>query len=65
MQCPYCNAEMTEGFIQSARGIFFGIKKHKLSFIANDKEIPLANGWNGSYVKSNHCPNCKKITIDY
>ena len=38
MKCPYCNEEMKKGYIQSARQMFWGEKKHRMSFIPHGAE---------------------------
>lgn len=63
MKCPFCDNEMENGYIQSARDIFWGRKKHKLFFM-ND-EISIASGWNGSTKEAYACKVCQKIIIDY
>lgn len=65
MKCPYCNQEMENGFVQSARDIFWGEKKHKLFFTPNEKEVKLAiGGLNGCIINAYYCRDCKKIIID-
>jgi hypothetical protein len=56
---------MEQGYIQSARDIFWSKKKHKVFFKANEDEIMIANGFNGSIIKADFCGFCKKIIVDY
>ncbi len=65
MKCPYCNQEMENGFVQSARDIFWGGKKHKLFFKpSNDNEFIIADGWNGCVISAYCCRDCEKIIIN-
>lgn len=66
MNCPYCNEEMKKGLIQSARPIFWGEKKHKISFkVRGRKEFSISDGfWNGATAEAYHCLKCKKVIID-
>lgn len=69
MKCPYCHEEMQRGLLQSARDIFWGTKKHKLSFMPRgDEEFmlsgPASQSLSGATVAAWHCPDCKKIIVD-
>lgn len=65
MKCPYCNAEMEKGKIQSnASTLFFAVKEHSFLKLAGEGEVQLARGLN-SCVVAYHCPGCKKIVVDY
>lgn len=66
MKCPYCNEEMRRGYIQSARQIFWGKEKHKISFIPNrDGEFNISDGiLNGATSEANYCEECKKLIIE-
>lgn len=66
MKCPYCNEEMEKGYIQSARPIFWGEEKHKISFQPNrDKEFTISKGFlTGCTVESYYCINCKKLITE-
>ena len=66
MKCPYCNDEMTEGFVQSARQVFFTTEKHKLSFWAEGNEqILTQDNWTVPTCTAFCCTKCKKVIIDY
>lgn len=66
MMCPYCGKQMKNGYIQSAREIFWSTQKKKLFFKAMGREDkPLASfGWNGSSAIAFYCDNCRKVVID-
>jgi hypothetical protein len=56
---------MENGFVQSARDIFWGGKKHKLFFKpSNDNEFIIADGWNGCAINAYCCRDCEKIIIN-
>lgn len=65
MKCPYCNEEMRKGYIQSARPIFWGEKKHKISFVPNsDEEFTISGGFlTGGTTESYYCIKCKKLIL--
>ena len=68
MNCPYCEAEMEQGFVQSSRGFIWSKSKRKLFFLAGDDDIDLTSSSNfltGSRAVAYLCRRCKKITIDY
>ena len=47
MKCPTCGQEMEEGFVQSAREIFFTIEPHRFWFkVKKEEEVLLsAHNW--------------------
>ena len=68
MKCPYCEAEMEQGFIQSSRGLIWSKSKKTLFFLADDDDIDLTSSLNflsGSRAVAYLCRRCKKITIEY
>jgi hypothetical protein len=67
LQCPYCNKGMKKGYIQSARPIFWGEEKHKLSFKPEgDAEFSLSKGiLTGSVGEAYCCQICKRIVIEF
>jgi hypothetical protein len=66
MECPFCNKEMENGFVQSGKEIFWGDKKHKVFCFPHDEgEFSLADGWNSAVINACCCRDCKKIIIDY
>lgn len=66
MLCPYCGKEMEKGLIQSARPIFWSIKKKKMFFIASSAQgdISIAKGGNGCVREAFLCKDCNKIQVD-
>ncbi|MBQ1877662.1 MAG: hypothetical protein II161_02495 [Erysipelotrichaceae bacterium] len=66
MKCPYCGREMTPGYIQSARRVYFTETPHELFFwpLKKDKTITRENIWSPTS-PAYHCSNCKKVIVDY
>ena len=66
MNCPYCSSEMTKGFVQSARQIFFTTKKHKVHFLAReDEQILSKHSRMAPTCRALCCTKCKKVILDY
>lgn len=68
MKCPYCDNEMTDGYIQSSRGILFAIEPHKVQFWpykSIGEFIVPSKSWVAPTCGAYHCPECKKIILDY
>ena len=67
MQCPYCNEEMKQGYIQSPRQqIFWGEKKRKIFITPSDADVKLSEGmFNVPAVESYCCQKCRKIIVEY
>ena len=67
MKCPWCEKEMTEGFINSSRNVIFSEKPNEALFFLNDKEnIGLTqHNWTRPSAKAYHCESCKKVVVDY
>lgn len=68
MKCPYCNAEMKKGVLQSPYGLNWLPKK---SLIGNsdfhEGSIKLSKGslLRGGVVEAYVCSECRKIIINY
>lgn len=70
MLCPYCNAQMEEGFLQSPQEISWkrGNKRPLLGRAMFHKGSVVLSGLSllkGSAVKAYLCRACKKVLIDY
>ena len=67
MKCPYCGIEMTNGFVQSAREIFFTDESHSMWFKPTGKsEFSLSShNFTRPTCIAYHCKACKKVIIDY
>lgn len=67
MKCPYCNEEMTPGYIQSRDGVYWNNKERKVAALPPINGIKLSTNGNlfTSSAKAFNCPKCKKIIIDY
>ena len=69
MKCPYCDKEMTLGYIQSRDGVVWTPKARFVSALNLYRKgiTDLANGateYSGT-VYSYKCDDCKKVLIDY
>ena len=67
MNCPTCNCEMEEGYVQAAREVFFSSHMHTILFSAyGDDDILLSRkNFSAPYVRASICKKCKKVVIDY
>ena len=66
MKCPTCGQEMEEGFVQSAREIFFTIEPDRVWFKVKKEEVLLrTHNWTRPTCIAYLCRNCKKVVIDY
>ena len=66
MKCPTCGQEMEEGFVQSAREIFFAIEPHRFWFKVKKAEVLLSShNWTRPTCIAYLCRNCKKVVINY
>ena len=70
MKCPYCNSDLTEGFIYSPRALSWTTRKLKtFSETSLTKEGNIVLSETGllqpAKVVAYNCPSCKKIIISY
>lgn len=69
MKCPFCGKEMITGAVQSAREIIFTKNTEKKLFkttIVKDEETSLSvNNFTKPTCPAYHCPECKKVIMDY
>ncbi len=64
MKCPYCGMEMEHGWLQSARVIFFGKEKHRVSFLPNRNDtVIVSETLKGAWGEAEMCPECRKVII--
>ena len=64
MKCPYCQTEMTDGYVKSARNIFFDRYESGLFYIANKSSVKVTRFWGPYNRKAAYCPTCNKLIID-
>lgn len=65
MNCPYCSAEMSSGYIKSPREIFWDTSpKVKLLPAQNGLKLTEPDNWDVYYKQAFYCPACRKILID-
>ena len=67
MKCPWCEREMTDGFINSSRKVVFSQKPNDdFFFLAGRESINLTqHNWTRPSAKAYYCENCKKVIVDY
>ena len=69
MKCPYCEKEMTLGYIQCRDGVYWTLKKQLVASLSSlgKGSTCLSNGAadNSNTVFAFKCEDCKKIIIDY
>lgn len=67
MNCPFCGAKMLEGYLKCGAAIW-SERKHWISVRPNEEEkyaLRLKQPiFSPHQIKSNCCPQCKKIVID-
>ena len=60
MICPYCNHEMTDGYLAGSRPITFRTNK-KLEY-TSDEFFYVSKGFlHGCFAQANYCQNCDMI----
>lgn len=69
MKCPYCNAEMERGYVQSRSEIFWSRKIRKLLSSPKEEEgdAAITDPLNLLYTANENsylCRNCNKVIID-
>ncbi len=67
MTCPYCNAEMKQGFVQSDRFIIFGEDKKGIFKAPKEGKDEFYIGYRdlfGAYKDACYCATCKKVIMD-
>ena len=66
MNCPICNKEMEQGFLQSGPRAAWTKSIHKVSLLPKTGEIMLENNAVSQVVFAAFiCKPCKKIVVDY
>ena len=70
MKCPYCNNDLTEGFIYSPRTLSWTTQKLKTfseSSLTKESNIVLSETglFQTAKVVAYNCPFCKKLIISY
>lgn len=66
MKCPYCGADMEEGFLQGTARVAWVKKKHLISLLPKAGEILLENNAVSDFLfPAQICKRCQKIIFDY
>ena len=62
-KCPFCDGQMEQGFLQSARQIFFSKKKHKAIFLPREEEVPVTEDMLSNSCDAVFCTNCRVVIV--
>lgn len=66
MICPYCGAEMEQGYLQGVNRVAWVKSPRKISLLPKAGEIMLENNSFKSFLlRAAICKACKKIVVDY
>ena len=66
MSCPKCNAEMMQGYLQTARPLFWSPKKRALVPWTDSESIIFSMSLiSGTNIATYHCPSCKIFLTQY
>lgn len=66
MKCPYCGAEMENGYLQCMRRVAWVKEPHKISLLPKQGEVLLENNtFKDCIFTASICKSCKKIVLDY
>ncbi|WP_313758383.1 PF20097 family protein [Tissierella sp.] len=66
MNCPICNNEMEQGFLQGIKRVAWVKKHHKISLLPKQGEILLENNVVKDFIfLAWICKKCKKVVVDY
>lgn len=69
-KCPFCNNDMTKGYIQSRDPLYWSEKIRKIAAIPPINNsillaIPDETVFKGTSIEAYNCSKCKKIVISY
>lgn len=66
MKCPFCDGEMTTGYVQCRDAVYFTTKPHKVSFRPYQDDITLTStNWTQPTCDAWCCPACRKVILAY
>ena len=67
MNCPVCGKEMTEGFLQAPRAVYFSEEQLEHFFIRPNDKLALltCNNFTAPVGIAWRCRDCKKVVVDY
>lgn len=69
VRCPFCGREMVSGAVQSTQKICFTdqVRKNGLDLYTAGKEEVLlsSHNWTRPACPAFHCPDCRKVILDY
>lgn len=65
MRCPYCDLDMTEGYLKSNQALFFTLDKEDSGY--EETSFPVHAGgfkdrlFHGGYLPAHYCPDCQLL----
>ena len=66
MNCPDCNHEMEQGFLQRSGVMVWTKRIHKVTLLPNEGEVLLMPGFlKPEEIPAFICKNCELIVVDY
>ena len=67
MKCPWCDNEMSRGWMQSCRRVLFTTIKSEWGAGIKDKTdiVLTTNNFTNPTAIAYHCEMCKKVIVDY
>lgn len=63
--CPICSCQLENGYLQSARQIFFSQKKHMISFLPDSEAVLLTEDMLSTSGNAFMCPRCKIVIVPF
>ena len=65
MNCPYCDTEMEQGFLQSRSPVFWSDRKRVVKFPSGARDVGVADGeLTGFYVEAFYCRACNRLITE-
>ena len=67
MLCPWCNQEMTAGFLMSSRPVIFGPEaRETVLWPRREGEVKLTKRfWTMPRTPAWHCARCRRVVVEY
>ena len=65
MNCPYCGAEMQDGYIMGLRRLAWGKRMRKFALHEKENETTLSENLNVAGIQAEKCNNCRIVLIKY
>jgi hypothetical protein len=66
MNCPKCNIEMKQGYLQTGKPLFWSSKKRAFVPWSDSEAVIFSMSLiSGTNLTACHCPSCKLIVTEY